>query len=138
MIPASQRLYDAVINEKLVLPDLPELAQHAAGAIAKQSRRGWRVDRLNPRVEIDGVTALMMALDRLENRPAPVELLGWSRCAAPASAAAPSSPPAPGALSASHPAPAADASKPSAPPTSSAAHASYAAPQPSTSTTSRP
>jgi hypothetical protein len=30
-----------------------------------------------PRVEIDGITALLMALDRLENRPAPVELLGW-------------------------------------------------------------
>jgi phage terminase large subunit-like protein len=77
VIPASQRLYDAVINEKVVLPDLPELAQHAAGAIAKHSRRGWRIDRPNPRVEIDGVTALLMALDRLENRPAPVELLGW-------------------------------------------------------------
>src|SRR5215211_1333430 len=67
----------SIVNETVVLPDLPELAQHAAGAIAKQSRRGWRIDRPNPRVEIDGVTALMMALDRLENRPAPVELVGW-------------------------------------------------------------
>jgi phage terminase large subunit-like protein len=77
VIPASQRLYDAVINEKLVLPDLPELAQHAAGAIAKHSRRGWRIDRPNPRVEIDGISALMMALDRLETRPADVQLVGW-------------------------------------------------------------
>lgn len=77
VLPASQRLYDAIVNEKLVLPDLPELAQHAAGAIAKHSRRGWRIDRPNPRVEIDGITALMMCLDRLENRPAPVELIGW-------------------------------------------------------------
>jgi phage terminase large subunit-like protein len=77
VVPARQRLYDAVINEKIVLPDLPELAQHAAGAIAKHSRRGWRIDRPNPRVEIDGITALLMALDRLENRPARVELLGW-------------------------------------------------------------
>ena len=77
VIPASQRLYDAVTNETLVLPDVPELAQHAAGAIAKHSRRGWRIDRPNPRVEIDGITALMMAVDRLENRPAPVELIGW-------------------------------------------------------------
>jgi hypothetical protein len=77
VVPTSQRLYDAVINEKIVLPDLPELAQHAAGAIAKHSRRGWRINRPNPRVEIDGLTALLMALDRLENRPAPVELLGW-------------------------------------------------------------
>jgi hypothetical protein len=52
-------------------------ASSCAGAIAKQSRRGWRIDRPNPRVAIDGITALLMALDRLENRPAPVELLGW-------------------------------------------------------------
>jgi hypothetical protein len=77
VIPASQRLYDADVNGNLVLPDLPELAQHAAAAIAKHSRRGWRVDRPNPRVEIDGITALIMALDRFENRPAPVELVGW-------------------------------------------------------------
>ncbi len=64
-------------TEKLVLPDLPELAQHAAGTIAKQSRRGWRIDRPNPRTEIDGISALMMAVDRLENVPAPVELVGW-------------------------------------------------------------
>jgi hypothetical protein len=72
-----RRLYEAIVNANLTLPDLPELTQHAAGAIAKHTRRGWRIDRPNPRVEIDGVTALMMALDRLENRPAPVELLGW-------------------------------------------------------------
>ena len=77
VIPASQRLYDAVINQRITVPDLPELAQHAAGAVAKHSRRGWRIDRPNPRVEIDGITALMMALDRLENRPAPVALVGW-------------------------------------------------------------
>jgi len=53
------------------------LAQHAAGAIAKHSRRGWRIDRPNSRVEIDGISALVMALDRLENRPADVQLLGW-------------------------------------------------------------
>ena len=46
MIPASQRLYEAVIAGKLMLPDLPdlpdlpELTQHAAGAVAKHSRRG--------------------------------------------------------------------------------------------------
>jgi len=77
VIPASQRLYDAIIEKRLTLPSSPELAQHAAGAIAKHSRRGWRIDRPNPRVEIDGISALLMALDRLENRPAPVELLGW-------------------------------------------------------------
>jgi phage terminase large subunit-like protein len=77
VVPASQRLYDAIVEKRLTLPDSPELAQHAAGAIARHSRRGWRVDRPNPCVEIDGISALVMALDRLENRPAPLELLGW-------------------------------------------------------------
>ena len=77
VVPASQRLYDAIVDRRIVLPDSPELAQHAADAIARHSRRGWRIDRPNPRVEIDGISALMMALDRLENRPQPVELLGW-------------------------------------------------------------
>jgi hypothetical protein len=45
--------------------------------VAKHSRRGWRIDRPNLRVEIDGITALLMALDRLESRPAPAELIGW-------------------------------------------------------------
>lgn len=48
VIPASQRLYEAIVERRLTLPDLPELAQHAAGAVAKQSRRGWRIDRPNP------------------------------------------------------------------------------------------
>ena len=55
-----------MINEKLVLPDMPELAQHAACAIAKPPRRGWTIDRPNPRVEIDGISALLMAVDRLQ------------------------------------------------------------------------
>lgn len=66
-----------MINETLVRPDMPELAQHAAGAIAKHSRRGGRIDRPNPRAEIAGISALMMAVDRLENRPDEAELIGW-------------------------------------------------------------
>jgi hypothetical protein len=51
-------------------------ASSCAGAIAKQSRRGWRIDRPNPRVAIDGITALLMALDRLENRPTGAYVIG--------------------------------------------------------------
>ena len=43
-------------------PSYVSSAQHAAGAIANTPRRGWRIDRPNPRVEIDRLTALMMAL----------------------------------------------------------------------------
>jgi hypothetical protein len=70
-------LYEAIIAGKLTLPDLPKLTQHTAGAVAKHSRRGWRIDRPSARVEIDGVTALMMVVDRLENQPKLVDLPGW-------------------------------------------------------------
>ena len=45
MIPASQRLHDAIIDRRLTLPDDPELAAHAAAAVARHSRRGWRLDK---------------------------------------------------------------------------------------------
>jgi hypothetical protein len=65
------------VEQRITLPDDRELAKHAADAIAKHSRRGWRVDKPTKRTHIDGVIALMMALDRVENQPAPVQLIGW-------------------------------------------------------------
>jgi phage terminase large subunit-like protein len=77
MIPASSRLHAAIVEQRITLPDDPELARHAADAIARHSRCGWRIDKPNPRVNIDGVIALCMAVERAEYRPEPVELLGW-------------------------------------------------------------
>ena len=77
MVPASLRLHAAIVEGCLTLPDDPELASHAAHAIAKHSRRGWRLDNANPRDNMDAVIALAMALERAEHRPEPVELLGW-------------------------------------------------------------
>jgi hypothetical protein len=45
MIPASERLYDAVAHQRLTHPDDPELNEHVHAAIAKHSRRGWRLDK---------------------------------------------------------------------------------------------
>ena len=77
MIPASDRLYAAITEQRITLPDNPELARHAADAIARHSRRGWRIDKPAPRTHIDGVIALCMALERAEHKPEPVELIGW-------------------------------------------------------------
>lgn len=77
MIPASQRLYDAIVEGRLVHPDDERLNVHVANTIARHGRRGWRVDKANRADKIDACIALCMALDRLENRPAPTRLVGW-------------------------------------------------------------
>jgi hypothetical protein len=77
MIPASARLDAAIIERRIMLPDDQELARHASEAIARHSRRGWRIDKPNPRANIDAVIALPMAVERAEQVPEPVELLGW-------------------------------------------------------------
>ena len=76
-IPASGRLRDAIVRRKLVLPDDPELRQHAANAIARQKPRGWKIEAPDRSSNVDGITALMMCLDRIENQPEPVKLIGW-------------------------------------------------------------
>jgi phage terminase large subunit-like protein len=77
MIPASQQLYDAVVEGRIVHGNDPQLNAHVAATIARHSRRGWRIDKANRADKIDAVVSLAMALDRLENRPEPAKLLGW-------------------------------------------------------------
>ena len=77
MVPASQRLHDAITEGRLVHPNDPRLNAHVAAAIARHGRRGWRIDKAAWSDTIDGCIALAMALDRLENRPAPTRLIGW-------------------------------------------------------------
>lgn len=79
MIPASQGLHRAVVERRVVLPADETLSAHAAHAVARQSRRGWRLDRpsRSAGVNIDAVVALAMALDRLENQPQGLEVVGW-------------------------------------------------------------
>lgn len=79
MVPASQRLRDAVVERRIVLPDDWTLTRMAAAAVQRQGRRGWRLDRATraPEDSIDGLIALCMALERAEHRPEPVRLLGW-------------------------------------------------------------
>jgi len=77
MIPASQRVYDAITEGRLVHPDDAKLNAHVAAAIARHGRRGWRLDKPDRASKIDGAIALCMAVDRVENRPAPAKLLGW-------------------------------------------------------------
>jgi hypothetical protein len=71
------RLHAAITEQRLVLPDDPRLAQHAAHAIARHSRRGWRLDKASRTDHFDALIALCMALERGEHQPEPAQLLGW-------------------------------------------------------------
>ena len=77
MVPASDRLYQAVVRKRLTVPDNEELQQHMANTIARHNRRGWRLDKPGLDAPNDSVIALCMALEALENQPAPARLLGW-------------------------------------------------------------
>jgi phage terminase large subunit-like protein len=77
MVPCSDRLYRAVVERKLTLPDDTELRAHAHAAIAKHSRRGWRLDKSQRSDNIDAIIALAMAVEAAENKPAQFQLLGW-------------------------------------------------------------
>lgn len=75
--PASQRLREAIVEGRIVLPPDPRLRDQAAVAVARSGRRGWRIDKQRREDRIDGLHALLIALDRKENRPAPAKVLGW-------------------------------------------------------------
>jgi hypothetical protein len=68
--------YRTIVEKRLTLPDHEELRQHAANAIAKHSGRGWRIDKAKRSDNVDAIVALAMALNLVEYRPEPVELLG--------------------------------------------------------------
>jgi phage terminase large subunit-like protein len=66
--PASMRLHEAIRERSITLPDDATLRAHAMNAVQRHSRRGWRIDRPSrgPEAAVDGIVALMMALERLE------------------------------------------------------------------------
>ena len=77
MTAASENLHAAVVSRRLTHPSHPDLDRHVAGAIAKQTGRGWRLEQSERTAQIDAVVALAMAVERAQ-APAPnVELLGW-------------------------------------------------------------
>ena len=81
MVPASNVLHAAITERRITLPDDAGLARHAADAIARHSRRGWRIDKRNSRTNSRRDRALCMAIERAETRPSPCQLLGGSRTA---------------------------------------------------------
>jgi hypothetical protein len=46
-------------------------------AVAKQTGRGWRLEKVHHAARIDALIALTMCVERCEARPEPARLLGW-------------------------------------------------------------
>lgn len=67
MSPASQALYDAVIERRLVHDGDPVLAGHIEAAVARDTARGWRLDKTKSRKHSDASIALAIALDRAQS-----------------------------------------------------------------------
>ena len=80
LVPASERLSAAILECRLRHPGDPVLDAHVAAAAAKQTQRGARIAHAGGRHtsnRIDAVIALAMAVDRAEDQPEPVKLIGW-------------------------------------------------------------
>lgn len=57
MVPASQNLYDLVQGAKLHHSGSAEIRAHADAAVARETARGWRLDKLRSAGHIDGIVA---------------------------------------------------------------------------------
>jgi hypothetical protein len=53
------------------------LNAHVRQAIARDTPRGWRIDKLKSRDNIDACVALAMAVEAAEAPVAEVEFIGW-------------------------------------------------------------
>jgi phage terminase large subunit-like protein len=74
----SEGLHGTVVGGRLVHPSHPDLDRHVAAAVAKQTPRGWRLDKSTDGAQIDALIALAMAVSRAEQpAPEPARLLGW-------------------------------------------------------------
>ena len=74
-----------MVEGRITHPNDPALNAHVANAVAKDSPRGWRLEKAHRTASIDAVIALALALERAEAKPEPVRvarvaltpLAGW-------------------------------------------------------------
>lgn len=78
MTVASEGLHAAIVEGRLRHRGWRELDIQVASAVARQTGRGWRIDKRAHDVQVDAVVALAMACERAQaEAPAPAHLLGW-------------------------------------------------------------
>jgi phage terminase large subunit-like protein len=77
MGPASERLHGAIVEGRLTHPDDPVLNSHVRAAIARDTPRGWRIDKMKSRDNIDACVALCMAVEAAEAPVQETVFHGW-------------------------------------------------------------
>jgi phage terminase large subunit-like protein len=65
-VPASSRLYEAIVGGRIVHDGDPVLAAHVAAGATKETERGWRLSKSKPKRAIDALIALMIGLPSVE------------------------------------------------------------------------
>ena len=77
MTAASENLHRSIVGGELRHPGDPELDRQVAGAVARSTGRGWRLDKAARDSQIDVAVALAMAVERAGSRTDPAALIGW-------------------------------------------------------------
>jgi phage terminase large subunit-like protein len=70
MVPATQKFYEAVVNESFTHDGDERLARHIANCVTKQSSRGVMVAKASARRKVDAAVAAIFGYDRA-TQPAP-------------------------------------------------------------------
>lgn len=65
MVPASQLLYDLIVEGRLVIDDCPICQEQILAAAVRETARGWRIDRLRSG-PVDSAIALAMGVQLAE------------------------------------------------------------------------
>jgi len=73
MVPATQRFYEAVVNQSFTHDGDPRLNKHIANAVTKTSSRGLMIAKANTKKKIDAAVAAIFSYDRaMAPKPKPV------------------------------------------------------------------
>ena len=71
MVPATQKFYEAVVNESFTHDGDERMARHIANCVTKQSSRGVMVSKASSKRKIDAAVASIFGYDRATQPPAP-------------------------------------------------------------------
>lgn len=71
MVPATQKFYEAVVNQSFTHDGDERLARHISNCVTKQSSRGLMVAKASSRRKVDAAVASIFGYDRATQPPAP-------------------------------------------------------------------